>query len=79
MFYFYFLEPVGRRKAKPNLISDILKLTKARQNQAYGGPIPPNDDPRVGIDDDIILENDPMQIIKDEIRSSQPQSVSYTI
>ncbi|KAM7344585.1 anaplastic lymphoma kinase [Cochliomyia hominivorax] len=69
-----------RRKPKQNSIAEILKLNrgKASQMQTFGGPLPPNDDPRSGIDDDIIRE-DPLQEIKDEIRISQPQSNPYII
>lgn len=77
-----------RRKQKQNSIAEIFKLNrgKASQNQ-ISGPLPPNDDPRGGgggVDDDIILDNDdhminshdPLQVIKNEILSSYPQSVS---
>lgn len=75
-----FSESSMRRKPKQNSIAEIWKLNRGKSNQIqlYGGPLPPNDDPRGGIDDDIIMEehNDPLQVIKDEMRISQPQSVS---
>lgn len=66
-----------RRKPKQNSIAEILKMNRGKSNQlqSFGGPLPPNDDPRGGIDDDIIRE-DPLQEIKDKIRVSEPLSVS---
>ncbi|KAL9915872.1 anaplastic lymphoma kinase isoform 1-T8 [Glossina fuscipes fuscipes] len=56
-----------------NSISEIRKLNNEAKQHGQA------DEPADGVDDDIILEehNDPLQVIKDQIRNSQPQSNLY--
>lgn len=57
-----------------NSISEIRKLNNEAKQHGQA------DEPADGVDDDIILEehNDPLQVIKDQIRNSQPQSVRFS-